>query len=203
MSELEHLIKNNQEWSERIHQEDPNFFNSLSQLQAPKYLWLGCADSRVPPNQLLNLKPGEIFVHRNIANIMVHSDLNCLSVMQFAIDVLKVENVIVCGHYNCGGVKASMGEEQFGLVDNWLGHIKDVSRLHSDKLKGLDEQQKFDLLCELNVREQVNHVCHSSVVKNAWAAGQKLSVHGWIYSLKDGLLKELESWDASGLLHSA
>lgn len=200
MSQLEHLFNNNRNWSEKINKEDPNFFESLSQIQSPKYLWLGCADSRVPPNQLLNLKPGEIFVHRNIANMMVHSDLNCLSVMQFAIDVLKVENVIVCGHYNCGGVKASMGEEQFGLVDNWLGHIKDVSRIHAEQLKGVEGQEKFDLLCELNVREQFSHVCQSSVVKNAWAKGQKLSVHGWIYSLKDGLLKELEAWDATGPL---
>jgi carbonic anhydrase len=196
MSQLKHLIKRNQEWVEKIDKECPSFFESLAQVQTPKYLWLGCSDSRVSPNLLLNLKPGEIFVHRNIANMVIHSDLSCISVMQYAIEVLKVEHVIVCGHYNCGGVKASMGEDQLGVIDNWLRYIKDVSKLHADQLKDLPEQKKFDLLCELNVREQVDHVCNSNFVKNAWAKGQNLSVHGWIYSLKEGLIKELENWDS-------
>lgn len=191
MAKLKNLLENNIAWAESIKQKDPEFFSKLSQQQSPEYLWIGCADSRVPANQIINLAPGEVFVHRNIANVVVHTDLNCLSVVQFAVEVLKVKHIIVCGHYGCGGVKASMEDDAHGLVDNWLGHIKDVSRFHADKLKDLDGESKFNTLCELNVMEQVKNVSHSTVVKAAWKNGADLSVHGWIYSLKTGLITDL------------
>lgn len=192
MENLEHLFKNNKEWAESITKEDPDFFTNLSKLQSPEYLWIGCSDSRVPSNQLLNLAPGEVFVHRNIANMVIHSDLNCLSVIQYAVEVLKVKHIIVCGHYGCGGIKASMENSDHGLIDNWLGHIKDVHRLHADELKKIsDATDKLHRLCELNVIEQVNNICNTTIVKNAWKNGASLSVHGWIYNIENGILKDI------------
>ena len=192
MENLEHLFKNNKEWAESITKEDPDFFTNLSKLQSPEYLWIGCSDSRVPSNQLLNLAPGEVFVHRNIANMVIHSDLNCLSVIQYAVEVLKVKHIIVCGHYGCGGIKASMENSDHGLIDNWLGHIKDVHRLHADELKKIsDATDKLHRLCELNVIEQVSNICNTTIVKNAWKNGANLSVHGWIYNIENGILKDI------------
>ncbi|HAI97822.1 MAG: carbonate dehydratase [Cycloclasticus sp.] len=192
MENLEHLFKNNKEWAESITKEDPDFFTNLSKLQSPEYLWIGCSDSRVPSNQLLNLAPGEVFVHRNIANMVIHSDLNCLSVIQYAVEVLKVKHIIVCGHYGCGGIKASMENSDHGLIDNWLGHIKDVHRLHADELKKIsDATDKLHRLCELNVIEQVSNICNTTIVKNAWKNGASLSVHGWIYNIENGILKDI------------
>ena len=191
MNSIEHLIKRNLDWSNKIKKDDPDFFLTLSKQQTPDYLWIGCSDSRVPANQIVDLPPGEVFVHRNIANVVVHSDLNCLSVIQFAVEVLKVKHIIVCGHYGCGGIKASMESEPHGLIDNWLRHIKDVSRFNADKLKDLNEEDKVDLLCELNVLEQVNNVCNTTIVQEAWNKGASLAVHGLIYNIKNGVLKEL------------
>lgn len=193
MSTIDHLFINNQAWAEKIRKQNPDFFEQLSKQQSPDYLWIGCSDSRVPANQLMGLAPGEVFVHRNIANQVVHTDLNCLSVMQYAVEVLKVKHVIVCGHYGCGGVIASMDDQPRGLIDNWLRHIKDVYRFHKEKVDAVtDEDQKIDLMCELNVIEQVANVANSTIVKNAWAEGQDLTVHGFVYNLKDGILKDLE-----------
>lgn len=192
MSHLAKLLENNQNWAASITEENADFFAESAKGQSPEYLWIGCADSRVPANVVTSLGPGEMFVHRNIANVMVNTDLNSLSVLQYAVEVLKVKHIVVCGHYGCGGVKASMGEDQFGLIDNWLRHIKDVARLNESELEGLNEDEKFDRLCELNVKEQVINVASNNIVKNAWAAGQELSVNGVIYDLKDGLLKDLE-----------
>lgn len=193
MKTLKPLLDNNRAWAERIEQEQPGFFNQLSQGQAPEYLWIGCADSRVPTNQIMNLPPGAIFVHRNIANVVVHTDLNCLSVIQYAVEVLKVKHIIVCGHYGCGGVKAAMGGANNGLIDNWLRHIRDVYRNHRDGLDAIEDTDlRADRLCELNVIEQVANVCSTTMVQDAWAAGQELAVHGWIYRLEDGLLRDLE-----------
>ena len=192
MKKLEHLFKRNKEWAQSITDENPDFFTELSKLQTPEYLWIGCSDSRVASNQLLNLAPGEVFVHRNIANMVIHSDLNCLSVMQFAIEVLKVKHVIVCGHYGCGGIKASLEDIDHGLIDNWLGHIKDVYRLHATELDAITDQEEMEhRLCELNVIEQVANVCNTTIVKNAWKRGAELSVHGWIYNIKNGILKDI------------
>ncbi len=192
MENLEHLFKNNKEWAESITKEDPDFFTNLSKLQSPEYLWIGCSDSRVPSNQLLNLAPGEVFVHRNIANMVIHSDLNCLSVIQYAVEVLKVKHIIVCGHYGCGGIKASMENSDHGLIDNWLGHIKDVHRLHANELQSIsDATDKLHRLCELNVIEQVSNICNTTIVKNAWKNGASLSVHGWIYNIENGILKDI------------
>ncbi|MBV1875480.1 MAG: carbonate dehydratase [Cycloclasticus sp.] len=192
MKTLEHLFKRNKDWAQSITDEDPDFFKNLSKLQSPEYLWIGCADSRVASNQLLNLAPGEVFVHRNIANMVIHSDLNCLSVIQFAIEVLKVKHVIVCGHYGCGGIKASLENIDHGLIDNWLGHIKDVYRLHATELNAIsDEEEMQHRLCELNVIEQVANVCDTTTVKNAWKNGAELSVHGWIYNIENGILKDI------------
>jgi carbonic anhydrase len=192
MDALNQLLENNRAWAERIESEQPGFFEQLSKQQTPEYLWIGCADSRVPANEIVSLPPGEIFVHRNIANVVVHTDLNCLSVIQYAVEVLKVKHIIVCGHYGCGGVKASMGAEDHGLIDNWLRHIRDVYRLHSLQLNAIeDEEERADRLCELNVIEQVANVSNTSIVKQAWKRGQELAVHGWIYRLEDGLLKDL------------
>ena len=192
MKNLEHLFKRNKEWAQSITNEDPDFFTNLSKLQTPEYLWIGCSDSRVASNQLLNLAPGEVFVHRNIANMVIHSDLNCLSVIQFAIEVLKVKHVIVCGHYGCGGIKASLEDTDHGLIDNWLGHIKDVYRLHATELDAMTNQEEMQhRLCELNVIEQVANVCNTTIVKNAWKNGAELSVHGWVYNIKNGILKDI------------
>lgn len=193
MSSITHLFENNQEWAEKIKKEDPSFFENLSNQQKPKYLWIGCSDSRVPANNLLGMMPGEVFVHRNIANQVIHTDLNCLSVIQYAVDVLKVEHIIVCGHYRCGGVQAALGTESHGLIDNWLRHIKDVYRFHREKFESLEsEEEKVNLLCELNVIEQVANVSHSTIIKDAWAKKQDITVHGLVYNLQDGILKNLE-----------
>ena len=191
MSSIKHLIKRNIEWANGIKEEDPEFFLTLSKQQTPDYLWIGCSDSRVPANQIVNLPPGEVFVHRNIANIVVHTDLNCLSVIQYAVDVLKVKHIIVCGHYGCGGVKAALQTQPHGLIDNWLRHIKDVKRFNADKLLDVSEDDKVDLLCELNVLEQVTNVCNTTIVQNAWENGAALSVHGLIYNIQNGILKDL------------
>lgn len=193
MNKLNYLFERNRNWASKIKKEDPNFFSKLSKIQTPNYLWIGCSDSRVPANQIVDLMPGEIFVHRNIANVVVHTDLNCLSVIQFAVEVLKVKHIIVCGHYGCGGIKAALENKEHGLIDNWLRHIKDVYRIHRSKFDKIDnEKNKLDLLCELNVIEQVANVCNTTIVQNAWKSGQELTIHGWIYSIEDGLLKNLD-----------
>ncbi len=194
MTALRNLFDNNRAWAERISSEDPQFFPRLSRLQRPNYLWIGCADSRVPANDIVGLLPGELFVHRNVANIVVHTDLNCLSVMQFAVDVLNVAHIIVVGHYGCGGVKAALQKKRLGLIDNWLRHIQDVHAKHREALAALaDPNAQTDRLCELNVIEQVANVCQTSIVLDAWERGQDLTVHGWIYGLKDGLIRDLRT----------
>ena len=193
MNNLQSLFQKNRRWAERIKEINPDFFSELSRQQSPDYLWIGCSDSRVPANQIVDLLPGEIFVHRNIANVVVHTDLNCLSVIQFAVEVLNVKHIIVCGHYGCGGVKAAMESKEHGLIDNWLRHIKDVYRLHEDEIdKQKEHQEKLDLLCEKNVIEQVANVCHTTILQKAWKANKELSVHGWVYSVNDGILKNLD-----------
>ncbi|HIG07954.1 MAG: carbonate dehydratase [Methylococcales bacterium] len=191
MSGLESLLDRNALWAKHKVEENPSFFSQLAQQQTPKYLWIGCSDSRVSADQIIDLPPGEVFVHRNIANIVVHSDMNCLSVMQYAVEVLEVEHIIVCGHYGCGGVKAVIEGGDHGMIDNWLGHIKDVQRLYSEQLSQLEGDEHFDKLCELNVQEQVRSVCNTTVVQNAWKKRKNLTVHGWVYGLSDGILKEL------------
>jgi carbonic anhydrase len=194
MRSLPQLFDNNRTWSERIRRSDPEFFARLSRQQRPQYLWIGCADSRVPANEIIGLLPGEVFVHRNIANVVVHSDLNCLSVIQYAVDVLKVEHIIVCGHYGCGGVSAALGNQRVGLADNWLRHIQDVHAKHVLRVAAIaDESKRVDHLCELNVIEQVANVCQTTIVQDAWGRGQTLAVHGWVYGLKDGLLADLRT----------
>lgn len=192
MKSLKNLFDNNRLWAERINKEDPEFFSKLAKQQTPEYLWIGCSDSRVPSNQIIDLMPGEVFVHRNIANMVVHTDLNCLSVIQYAIEVLKVKHVMVVGHYGCGGVAASMGNESFGLIDHWLEHLKNTRRLHQEDLDKLDEKDRFDRMCELNVIEQVSNVAKTNIVQQAWERGQDVSVHGWIYDINDGLLRDLD-----------
>lgn len=193
MKMLEHLFKNNQEWAEQIKAEDPSFFEKLSLQQAPEYLWIGCSDSRVPANQLTGLLPGDVFVHRNVANLVVHTDFNCLSVVQYAVEVLKVKHIIICGHYGCGGVKAAMHNQELGLIDNWLRNIKDIYYKHQETLLAIDDEQvREDYMCELNVVEQVANLCHTTIVQNAWKRGQPLSVHGWVYGIKDGKLHDLD-----------
>ncbi len=192
MNPLDPLLDQNRDWAARVRDADPTFFENLSAQQAPQYLWIGCADSRVPANQILGLAPGEIFVHRNVANVVVHSDLNCLSVLQFAVDVLKVRHVIVCGHYGCGGVRAALGGARLGLIDNWLRHVQDVRHKHAAEIDAIaDPDAQLSRMCELNVAEQVLNVSQTTVVQDAWARGQELAVHGWIYSLADGLLRDL------------
>jgi len=190
----EHLFANNRAWAEGIQRQNPNFFPELSRQQSPGYLWIGCADSRVPANQIIGLMPGEIFVHRNIANVVVHTDLNCLSVMQFAVEVLKVRHIIVCGHYGCGGVNAALHRTRVGLADNWLQHVQDVHQKHERRIECVraDGSARGDRLCELNVIEQASNVCRTTIVRDAWTRGQELSVHGWIYGLKDGLLRDMK-----------
>jgi carbonic anhydrase len=192
MTQLKSLLDRNKAWAARMRAEDPEFFKKLSRLQAPEYLWIGCSDSRVPANQVTGLAPGEVFVHRNIANVMSHGDLNCLSVMQFAVDILKVKHIIVCGHYGCGGVHAALTGTRVGLADNWLRHVGDVAIKHGSLLEDIElESLRHARLCELNVIEQVVNVCQTTVVQDAWARGQPLSVHGWIYGLLDGRIREL------------
>lgn len=193
MNKLTQIFENNKKWADDITKADPEFFHRLSLQQRPEYLWIGCADSRVPANQIVNLPPGDVFVHRNIANVIVHTDLNALSVIQYAVEILEVKHIIVCGHYGCGGIKASMDDKDHGLIDNWLRHIVDVQRFHATELEAIeDENKKFDRLCELNVQEQVRNVLNITVVKNAIKAGKELSVHGMIYDIHDGLLRDLD-----------
>ncbi|HEV3468918.1 MAG TPA: carbonate dehydratase [Pyrinomonadaceae bacterium] len=192
MKDLRELLENNRAWAEGIKAHDPGFFSALARQQSPRYLWIGCSDSRVPGTQLVGLRPGELFVHRNVANVVVHTDFNCLSVLQFAVDVLQVEHVIVCGHYGCGGVQAAMQNLRLGLIDNWLRHVQDVLHAHEALLSAVaDEAARLDRLCELNVVEQVLNVGRTTIVQNAWGRGQELAVHGWIYGLGDGLLRDL------------
>ena len=192
MTDVAELLKNNREWADQVQRDDPQFFDRLSQLQAPKYLWIGCSDSRVPANQIMGLAPGEVFVHRNIANVVAHTDLNCLSVMQFAVDLLKVEHILVVGHYGCSGVHASLTGARIGLADNWLRHVGDVAQKHAARLDAIkDESLRHARLCELNVIEQVNNVCQTTIVQDAWARGQQLTVHGWVYGIHDGRVREL------------
>ncbi|WP_067220217.1 carbonate dehydratase [Marinomonas gallaica] len=197
-SKLGVLFDKNREWATKVTAEDPTFFNKLSEQQKPDYLWIGCADSRVPANQIVDLLPGEVFVHRNIANVVVHTDLNCLSVIQYAVDVLQVKHIMVVGHYGCGGIKAAMETKEYGLIDNWLRHIKDVYRLNKAEVDAIsDEKVKFDRMCELNVIEQVANVCQTSIVLNAWKRGQDLTVHGWCYSINNGHITDLHVTVAS------
>ena len=192
MGRLSELLERNKEWAERIHAEDPGFFERLSAQQTPKYLWIGCSDSRVPANQITGLAPGEVFVHRNIANVVVHTDLNCLSTIEFAVDLLKVEHILVVGHYGCSGVNASMTGMRIGLADNWLRHVGDVGQKHAALLASVETHtQRHDRLCELNVIEQVMNVCQTTAVEDAWSRGQPLEVHGWVYGLHDGRVREL------------
>lgn len=199
MKKLSSLFENNRKWAKRIKEQQPDFFRELSKDQNPEYLWIGCSDSRVPANEIVGLAPGDLFVHRNVANLIVHSDLNSQAVIQYAVEVLKVKHVIVCGHYGCGGVKASLQHQSFGLIDNWLLHIKDIYDRFEEELADItDEEEKADRLCELNVRAQVMNVCHNPFVQQAWKKNQELSVHGLIYRLEDGLLKDLELCISSG-----
>jgi carbonic anhydrase len=192
MSEIDLLIRKNREWAARMVAGDADFFGRLARQQAPEYLWIGCADSRVPANEIAGMMPGELFVHRNVANLVVHSDLNCLSVMQYAVDVLKVKHIIVTGHYNCGGINAALKGQSLGLIDNWLRHVQDVYHLHREEVDGLDtESRRSARLCELNVLEQVVNVCRTTVVQAAWKTGQEIAVHGLIYDVKDGLVHRL------------
>ena len=193
MKNLNELLENNRAWAEGIKTRDPEFFQKLAQQQNPRYLWIGCSDSRVPSTQLVGLPPGEMFVHRNVANVVVHTDVNCLSVIQFAVDVLKVDHVIVCGHYGCGGVQAAIDNLQLGLIDNWLRHVQDVMHNHAEILANItDAEQRLNRVCELNVIEQVLNVSRTTIVQNAWARDQELAVHGWIYGIENGLLRDLD-----------
>ena len=191
MSDLSHLFDNNRKWAAKVTAAHPGFFEQLAAQQAPAYLWIGCSDSRVPANEIVDLLPGELFVHRNVANVVVHTDLNCLSVLQYAVDVLHVKHVIVCGHYGCGGVKSAMEDAKLGLIDNWLRHVQDVARVHAAELAALEGTARADRLCELNVIDQARHVCETTVVQDAWARGQALDVHAWIYGLSNGRLRDL------------
>jgi carbonic anhydrase len=192
MRYLSHLFENNRTWAAEITRQDPDFFSRLADLQAPQYLWIGCSDSRVPANQIVGLAPGEMFVHRNVANVVVHTDLNCLSAIQFAVDALKVKHIIVCGHYGCGGVLAALRDEKLGLIDNWLRHVQDVRRNHQSEIDALPtEAERHRKLCELNVIEQVINVSKTTVVRDAADRGQTVTVHGWVYDIRDGLLRDL------------
>ncbi len=198
MKELSHLFAQNQAWADAIRARDPDFFTKLSRQQSPEYLWIGCSDSRVPANEIIGLLPGEVFVHRNIANVVVHTDLNCLSVIQYAVDVLKIKHIMVVGHYGCGGVRAALRCDRVGLADNWLRHVQDVREKHDACLCRLpDETARSARLCEFNVVEQVANVCQTSIVRDAWLRGQNLNVHGWIYGLTDGRLRNLNMTAAS------
>lgn len=192
MKNLESLFKRNASWAKQVKAKDPSFFSELAEQQTPQFLWIGCSDSRVPANQIVDLPPGNLFVHRNIANMVVNTDLNCLSVIQYAVEVLQVEHIIICGHYGCGGVKAAVDDEEHGLIDNWLRQIKEVKRLNRDALKGLAPSELNDRLCELNVEAQVKNVCETPIVQKAWKGGAELSVHGLIYGLRDGILHDLD-----------
>ena len=193
MRVLHKLFKQNKKWAEKVKESDPNFFLNLSKQQNPEYLWIGCSDSRVPANEIIGMMPGEVFVHRNIANLVIHTDINCLSVIQYSVEILKVKHIIVCGHYGCGGIQVAMENKGHGLIDNWIRNIKDLHRYHKDEIESLEsEKERVDLLSELNVVEQVENICHTAIVQDAWNSGQELSVHGWIYSIEDGILKDLD-----------
>lgn len=190
---LSQLFEQNREWAEKIKEEDPQFFEKLAVQQTPEILWIGCSDSRVPANELLGLLPGDVFVHRNVANLVIHTDINCLSVIQYAVEVLKVKHIIVCGHYRCGGVIAAMGHQELGLIDNWIRNIKDIYYKYRNEVNAIeDEHERQNYMCELNVLEQVTNVCYTTIAQNAWQRGQELAVHGWIYDVKDGLLQDLD-----------
>ena len=191
MTVLDELFERNRAWATATVADDPGFFTRLAEQQSPEYAWIGCSDSRVPANQIVGLQPGDVFVHRNVANVVVHTDLNCLSVLQYAIEVLRVRHVIVCGHYGCGGVAAAFHGSRHGLIDNWLRHVADVADKHADELAALAEERRLDRLCELNVAEQVVNVCRTTIVEDAWAREQPLTVHGVVYGLEDGLLRDL------------
>jgi carbonic anhydrase len=192
MRDLGHLFDNNKAWARKMQEQEPDFFLKLSRQQWPEYLWIGCSDSRVPANQIVGLLPGELFVHRNVANLVVHTDLNCLTVMQFAVDILKVRHVIVCGHYGCSGVQAALRSDRIGLSDNWLRHVQDVRQKHEKPIAAAGgDARAFDRLCELNVIEQVANVCETTIARDAWERGQELAIHGWIYGIQDGLLRDL------------
>jgi carbonic anhydrase len=198
MKSLTELLSRNRAWSEKIRRQDPSFFSDLSAQQVPHFFWIGCSDSRVPANQIVDMMPGDVFVHRNVANVVVHTDLNCLSTLQYAVDVLKVRHVIVCGHYGCGGVLAALRGSKFGLIDNWLRHVADVRDLHRHALEKMaTEEEQHDRLCEWNVIEQVLHVSQTTVMQDAWARGQEVAIHGWIYSLKNGLISDLKATTTS------
>ncbi|ACR67990.1 carbonate dehydratase [Edwardsiella ictaluri] len=192
MKEIEKLIANNQAWSQQVKEDNPNFFAKLAESQRPRFLWIGCSDSRVPAEQLTGLQPGELFVHRNVANLVIHTDLNCLSVVQYAVDVLQVEHIIICGHLGCGGVEAAVNNPELGLIDNWLLHIRDIWYKHSTLLGELPPEKRMDTLCELNVIEQVYNLGHSTILQSAWKRGQKVMIHGWVYGLQDGRLHDLD-----------
>lgn len=192
MKEIQRLIANNQAWSSNINQEDPEFFERLAQAQKPRFLWIGCSDSRVPAERLTGMEPGELFVHRNVANLVIHTDLNCLSVVQYAVDVLQVEHIIICGHLGCGGVQAAVENPELGLINNWLLHIRDLWYKHSPQLEKLDKEECLNALCEINVIEQVHNLGHSTIMQSAWQRGQKVMIHGWVYGIQDGRLRDLE-----------
>ena len=191
MGDIAELFARNRAWAAEMVARDPGFFSALVDRQAPRYLWIGCSDSRVPANQIVGLEPGDVFVHRNVANVVVHTDLNCLSVLQYAVEVLAVRHVIVCGHYGCGGVQAALEEQRHGLIDNWLRHVADVREKHATELASLADDRRLERLCELNVVEQVANVCGTTIVRDAWEREQELTVHGVVYDLRDGLLRDL------------
>ena len=192
-SVLQQLFANNRQWADSMIARDPDFFSKLLSQQSPEFLWIGCSDSRVPANEIIGAGPGEVFVHRNIANLVVHSDMNMLSVLDYAVNVLEVKHVIVCGHYGCGGVQTAMTNKHVGLIDNWIRHIKDVYRFHQDELNAIeDEKKRFDSFVDFNVVEQVLNLAKTSIVQSAWERGQNLHVHGWVYDIKDGLIKDLD-----------
>jgi len=188
---LDHLFESNRQWAAQMVQEEPDFFKKLEGVQTPKYFWIGCSDSRVPANEILGLRPGEVFVHRNVANLVNHTDFNCLSVIQYAVDVLKVENIMIVGHYGCGGIRAAIEDQELGLIDNWLRHVRAIYRRQPERFEGLDQLGQEDLLCELNAIDQARHVEETSIVQNAWKRGQKLAIHSWVYRLGTGLIKDL------------
>jgi len=195
---LPHLFANNRKWASQISQSDPSFFSTLARQQNPEFLWIGCSDSRVPANEIIGLRPGELFVHRNVANLVIHTDMNCLSVLQYAVEILKISHIIVCGHYGCGGVKAALESHPHGLIDNWLRHIRDLHQRRSTELSGFPtSEERINRLCELNVIEQVMNVGNTTVVQEAWQRGQRVTVHGWIYAISDGLLKDMDVCIAS------
>ncbi|MPX38486.1 carbonate dehydratase [Moraxella catarrhalis] len=188
---LSDLLNNNQYWAQSLTARDPDYFPRLSKAQSPKYLWIGCSDSRVPANEVVGVMPGELFVHRNVANMVVSTDMNLLSVLQFAVDALRVEHIIVCGHYGCGGVKAALSQQEYGLIDNWLRPLKGMRYQYREAFEGLTDKEELDLLCQINVKRQVTNVCHTTIVQNAWYQGRQLSVHGWIYDMNSGLIEDL------------